>query len=109
MEYQTTKTIALSLLTPIKTTAIVYIGYTCIVGYCLLSQFSGDGVGDACQDDQDGDGVADGDDVCPLNGRVTITDFTKFQLIDLQNSGGNIQWVILNQVRQAVVLLECTV
>ena len=34
-----------------------------------------DGVGDACNEDCDGDGVKNQDDVCPCNSGIAITDF----------------------------------
>lgn len=36
---------------------------------------SGDGVGNACEDDTDGDGVPDVMDVCPMNADIQKTDF----------------------------------
>ena len=36
---------------------------------------TGDGRGDACATDYDGDGVDDSEDVCPLNGHISRTSF----------------------------------
>ena len=44
---------------------------------------NGDGVGDACTDDCDGDTVIDELDVCPCNGDIVSTDFRAMQLIDM--------------------------
>ena len=79
---------------------------TAIVGVLILSNFGsnrclylGDGVGDACQNDEDGDGVIDSSDACPKNSGVTATDFSQFQLIYLIGTVSGIEWVILNQVK----------
>ena len=46
----------------------------------------GDGVGDACQDDCDGDSIMDSEDVCPCNGAVSKTDFRAMKSIVLQKT-----------------------
>ena len=42
---------------------------------------AGDGVGDACQEDFDQDGVPDKDDNCPQNAKISHTDFTKSHMV----------------------------
>ena len=38
---------------------------------------SGDGVGDACQGDRDGDGIPDDQDASPLSKRIKTTEITE--------------------------------
>ena len=42
---------------------------------------TGDGRGDPCQNDSDGDGVPDVDDVCPHNSLIFKTDFRRLQQV----------------------------
>ena len=61
----------------------------------------GDGRGDACEDDTDGDGYPDHFDVCPDNGDLHSTDFRAFQTVILDPEGDaqiDPQWIILNDV-----------
>ena len=44
---------------------------------------NGNGKGDACEDDYDGDGIADSEDNCPNNGLIFNTDFRGIQAITL--------------------------
>ena len=44
---------------------------------------NGNGKGDACEDDYDGDGIADPQDNCPNNGLIFNTDFRGIQAITL--------------------------
>ena len=46
----------------------------------------GDGKGDVCDDDYDGDGILDLIDNCPNNGQITSTDFRGIQNITLVGS-----------------------
>ena len=43
----------------------------------------GDGKGDVCVDDYDGDGILDQVDNCPKNGQISNTDFRGIQAITL--------------------------
>ena len=62
----------------------------------------GDGVGDACEGDNDGDGIADNVDICPDNILISQTDFKNYQTIDLDPNTDSTQpdpkWVILADV-----------
>ena len=63
---------------------------------------AGDGRGDKCQDDNDGDGFDDVYDVCPDNGEIFATDFRAFQTVILDPEGDaqiDPNWIVLNQVR----------
>ncbi len=42
-----------------------------------------DGVGDVCQDDYDGDGVVDSEDVCPKNNKISEVDFSNMMEVNL--------------------------
>ena len=46
----------------------------------------GDGRGDVCDNDYDGDGIPDPVDNCPNNGQITSTDFRGIQAITLVGS-----------------------
>ena len=46
----------------------------------------GNGKGDVCDDDYDGDGILDIIDNCPNNGQITSTDFRGIQAITLVGS-----------------------
>ena len=64
---------------------------------------TGDGRGDACQDDWDNDGVPDSLDICPSNGDIFKTDFTHFSAIDLNPSPQSKidpVWMIYDNVRK---------
>ncbi|ESO08066.1 hypothetical protein HELRODRAFT_75607, partial [Helobdella robusta] len=59
----------------------------------------GDGVGDVCKLDSDGDGIFDSEDMCPYNNRISATDFSKLQTINLDPVGTNQldpEWVVKN-------------
>lgn len=63
--------------------------------------FSGNGVGDVCEDDFDNDAVIDPLDVCPESAEVTLTDFRAYQTVTLDPEGDaqiDPNWVVLNQV-----------
>ena len=67
----------------------------------LLLSAPGNGLGDACDGDMDGDGRHDEVDVCPLNNKIQDTDFREFQLV-LMDPSGEAQidpvWTVLNDV-----------
>ena len=61
----------------------------------------GDGFGDACVDDSDGDGFADVEDVCPEHKDIHSTDFRSFNTILLDPVGDSQidpEWHIRNEV-----------
>ena len=97
MASQITAIIVRWLLMLTRPTAIVCILFLSNLGSNRCSSL-GDGVGDACQNDEDGDGVIDSSDACPKNSGVTATDFSQFQLIYFAGTVSGIEWVILNQV-----------
>ncbi len=60
-----------------------------------------DGMGDVCQDDIDGDGTPDAQDVCPEDPRVTRTGFNQFTEISLETGIKNKDkpvWQLYNNV-----------
>lgn len=72
-----------------------------LVLYLISCLFTGDGYGDACVDDMDGDGYLDAEDVCPEHKDIHSTDFRSFQTILLDPVGDSQidpEWLILNQV-----------
>lgn len=48
---------------------------------CIVILFPGDTYGDACIEDFDGDGVHDKEDACPVNPRITRTDFSLYHTL----------------------------
>ena len=67
----------------------------------LLCFVSGDGQGDACEDDFDQDKISDLRDVCPEHSGITATNFTQYQVIKLDPKGTSQvdpQWEVLNKV-----------
>ncbi len=70
----------------------------------MTVNITGNGRGDACELDTDGDGVNDQEDVCPDNSKVYLTDFRAYQTVVLDPEGDSQidpNWVILNQVCMA--------
>ncbi len=60
-----------------------------------------DGVGDACQDDLDGDGARDVIDACPHDAHCVNTDFSDVQLINLlPGSQDHPMWEVRDQGRE---------
>jgi hypothetical protein len=55
--------------------------------FLKFNHFLGDGVGDACYDDNDNDKVGNLIDICPNNSRVWATDFRKYDTIALDPYG----------------------
>ena len=67
---------------------------------CLLF-FTGNGVGDVCENDFDNDAVMDLIDVCPESAEVTLTDFRAYQTVILDPEGDaqiDPNWVVLKPV-----------
>ena len=67
--------------------------------------FSGDGRGDICQDDQDGDDIMDFMDNCPNNSKIYATDFRTYQTVVLDPHGDSQidpNWVIYNKGAEIV-------
>ena len=62
----------------------------------------GDGVGDACEGDNDGDWIEDNVEICPDNKFISQTNFNNYQTIDLDPTDDSTQpdpkWVILANV-----------
>ena len=66
----------------------------------------GDGFGDACQLDSDGDGVPDDEDVCPQNAAIFVTDFRSYSTVTLDPVGDSqidAKWVILHGVGYEII------
>ncbi len=63
--------------------------------------FTGDGIGNVCENDFDNDTFSDIIDVCPENAEVTLTDFRTYQTVVLDPEGDaqiDPNWMVLNQV-----------
>lgn len=74
-----------------------YINYEC---YC-----AGDGKGDICEDDTDGDDIVDFMDNCPNNSKIYATDFRTYQTVVLDPHGDSQidpNWVIYNKGAEIV-------
>ena len=66
-----------------------------------ISHFTGDGIGDRCVKDFDGDGVPNHLDACPVDKFVTRTDFTKMQFVKVnpyQKPANNPIWLVDRKV-----------
>lgn len=62
---------------------------------------SGDSYGDACFKDFDGDGVQDKDDVCPVNPKISRTDYSVYQTLNFDAAGSEQDkpsWKVSKQV-----------
>jgi len=62
---------------------------------------SGNGIGDACENDYDNDKTIDYSDVCPENNKIHSTDFRTFFTVVLDPIGDSQidpEWIILNDV-----------
>jgi syndecan 4 len=69
------------------------------------TDLDGNGIGDACQDDHDGDGELDSNDNCPNNSNIWKTDFTTYQTVVLDPEGDSQvdpHWVIYNKGAEIV-------
>ena len=76
-----------------------------VLNHGAMSLSPGDGIGDRCDLDNDGDGINDDEDVCPDNGLVKATDFRSYQTVVLDPEGESQidpNWVILNQGAEIV-------
>ena len=74
-----------------------YMNYEC---YC-----AGDGKGDICEDDTDGDDIVDFMDNCPNNSKIYATDFRTYQTVVLDPHGDSQidpNWVIYNKGAEIV-------
>lgn len=59
----------------------------------------GDGKGDACQDDFDGDSVKDAEDNCPVNPLILRTNFTLYLNTSVDFSPSTApEWIITDEV-----------
>ena len=65
--------------------------------------FTGDNIGDVCEDDTDGDGVLNNDDHCPRNPHIQGTDFHNYTVVDLYPGGDKSKWLLFDngaEIRQ---------
>ena len=63
----------------------------------ILHMPLGNGVGDECEGDMDGDGTSDEVDVCPMNAKIQQTDFSRgFLRVSLDPSGRNKPFWMIN-------------
>ena len=65
--------------------------------------FLGDGKGDACDPDFDGDKIDDREDVCPENPDISSTNFKDYFHVMLDPIGSSQvdpEWEVLNDVRK---------
>ena len=81
--------------------AITYTARTTLPMSCLYIKdvAVGDGKGDACQVDFDGDGVEDTKDNCPVNFFMSRTNFSSFLNTSLDfNAFSAPEWIISDEV-----------
>ena len=76
MDGKESMTTVLLLLTDSKTIQTVKIIYNCTLTISINGVI-GDGIGDACQGDSDGDGTSDHQDARPLDRRVKSTEINQ--------------------------------
>ena len=74
----------------------------------VWSPCAGDGKGDACATDYDGDGVADEKDVCPRNAKIHETSFYNPIKVTLDKTELDLFWTV-NNVGCPVPILQCAV
>ena len=70
-----------------------------------FNPLTGNGRGDACDHDNDGDGYPDVEDVCPDNSQIFRTDFRAYQTVVLDPEGESQidpNWIILNEGAEIV-------
>lgn len=70
----------------------------------------GNGVGDVCENDKDGDGVIDIEDVCPENALISSTDFRKLDLVRLDPHGIaqlDPNWVVRHRGKEVIQTVNC--
>ena len=70
---------------------------------------SGNGLGDPCDGDFDGDKIPDYEDACSINHHVTHTDFTNLIKIDLSPTERQSRppiWAVDGTVRRCLILME---
>lgn len=71
----------------------VYSGSTLTLIIILLC--TGNGIGDACENDCDGDGVPDGEDTAPCNRFITKDSLDQFMVVKLSNPAERqADWVV---------------
>ena len=67
----------------------------------LFFNAKGDGVGDSCSSDFDGDRIPDTEDACPNNNHITRADFREPQTVSLDPYGDSQvdpEWIVSNEV-----------
>jgi thrombospondin 2/3/4/5 len=70
---------------------------------------NGNGIGDVCETDNDGDNILNNLDPCPFNNKIISTDFRKFQRIRLDPVGDNQKdprWLLYNKGAEMVQTLN---
>lgn len=79
----------------------LFTGLTNLCDVMLCSNVTGDGIGDDCSGDYDGDHIPDTQDVCPNNNKISRTDFRGLQTVVLDPYGDSQvdpEWIVHNQV-----------
>lgn len=62
---------------------------------CHIALFTGNGIGDACENDCDGDGVPDSEDTAPCNRFLTRDSLDQFMVVKLSNPAATqADWVV---------------
>ena len=75
-----------------------------------VTAFSGNGRGDLCENDFDGDGILDFEDACMDNALITRTDFSKFDKVKLDPRGDaqvDPNWVVRHKGKEIIQTKNC--
>lgn len=75
----------------------------------LFVNLKGDGIGDSCSSDYDGDRIPDTEDTCPNNNHITRADFREHQTVSLDPYGDSQvdpEWKVSNEVRDNRYFIE---
>ena len=80
---------------------LYFVDYRCLC--CFMFLCAGDGKGDACATDYDGDGVKDSADPCPANALIEKTSFSNAIEVPLDKSEMRLLWSVISVSASVVI------